>query len=448
MKSLNDIVTVAQQIVDYYVTKSMDPWHYVTIVIALGALVFSVQSFFFGHKTNYAKALRERWDNIFSHCIDNPGFIDITRTENYFDSMDQVEQLKYNAFCYRLWGLIYEMTEAKLSKDIRFGALVEWACHYHGAWLRRNPRVFPSDRFWQEFDRARYEPFPVTRYKRLPTKDEDIDWAKIAESYCRYILSPFAPIMIDNDKDGNTRNELVNYLKRLPDEDYAHWDIAEFGCGPGTLFDAVIKHKIPLKRITGIDRIQPILDEAQKKAAAAGVVFKPILGDIRNMQLNERFDLIICSNAILPPTRVEVVEILQTVRRHLKPDGRFVAIMPAFETILEVLDEIRKHYAATSPQHATRIVDGIKLLKRLDDNDLSYADDGFTVQCYHTVNSMSKEFNYAGLSLDSSRTKKIFYPWKLAKNFDYGNFEDRPEVVYDYFIHAVRSDAVNIRNYR
>jgi hypothetical protein len=31
MKSLNEIVTIAYQIVDYYVTKSMDPWHYVTI---------------------------------------------------------------------------------------------------------------------------------------------------------------------------------------------------------------------------------------------------------------------------------------------------------------------------------------------------------------------------------------------------------------------------------
>lgn len=99
--------------------------------------------------------------------------------------------------------------------------------------------------------------------------------------------------------------------------------VLETACGTGLI-------SIPLARpghqVTGIDLSASMLEEAKRAAKAEAVSVRWIEGDMRHFTLDESFSLIfIASNAICHLLdRSDFESFLECVRRHLKPDGRFV----------------------------------------------------------------------------------------------------------------------------
>ncbi len=81
-------------------------------------------------------------------------------------------------------------------------------------------------------------------------------------------------------------------------------------------------------RVTGVDYAAELLAIARRKRAAVGLMDRQITlvhADVRRLSLGEKFDWIcILFNTLLAfPSLSELDQVLQTVRGHLKPRGRF-----------------------------------------------------------------------------------------------------------------------------
>ena len=101
----------------------------------------------------------------------------------------------------------------------------------------------------------------------------------------------------------------------------------ELGCGTGS-------HAIHLARlgyrVCGIDQSAPMLAKATERIRglpaqlAAKLKFTP--GDIREIRLNERFDIILALFHVVSylPENRDIERTFETVKRHLKPGGLFI----------------------------------------------------------------------------------------------------------------------------
>jgi SAM-dependent methyltransferase len=105
--------------------------------------------------------------------------------------------------------------------------------------------------------------------------------------------------------------------------------LLDLGCGTGG-------HALPLAlrgyQVVGVDRSADMLRRAEDKAASfpelhlqGRLAFH--LGDLRHVQLDQQFDAVLMMFAVLSYqlSNEEVQAALQTVNRHLRPGGLFVA---------------------------------------------------------------------------------------------------------------------------
>jgi SAM-dependent methyltransferase len=99
--------------------------------------------------------------------------------------------------------------------------------------------------------------------------------------------------------------------------------ILELACGTGRI-------TIPLAqqgfRVTGLDNSDNMLQEARKKAAAISTAVEWVKADMRDFDLGQRFSLIIlAANTLCHLLYLADFEAtMACVRRHLKPDGKFI----------------------------------------------------------------------------------------------------------------------------
>jgi SAM-dependent methyltransferase len=101
--------------------------------------------------------------------------------------------------------------------------------------------------------------------------------------------------------------------------------ILDMGCGTGN-------HIIPLARrgyqVHGVDLSEHMLAHALKKSQSETFNHSPVFshGDIRKIELGEKFDAVIMMFAVLgyQLTNQDVLSTLDTVRKHLNPGGLFI----------------------------------------------------------------------------------------------------------------------------
>jgi len=277
------------------------------------------------------------------------------------------------------------------------------------------------------------DPQLIIQYRPLPTAhDGDIDWDAVSVDYHRHILGPFAPTMVQPGTDGNVRNTLVADLDSGRFGSLQGAKAADFGCGPGNLLRHLPKD---IGYVLGVDKSERALALAAAAAEKSGLPFASCQANLANLHIDTTFDIIFCVNAILPTSRGQVVDILQGIRRHLRPGGKLVAILPSYDTTIYLRELWRSHYAArVNDDHADRIIRAFTDAKKADDKTSSYADDGRTCQCYHTPATIEEEFTQAGLQVE--RQEKVRYPWSLVKRFDYGSFPEASEEIWDWYVVA------------
>ena len=99
--------------------------------------------------------------------------------------------------------------------------------------------------------------------------------------------------------------------------------ILDLGCGTGG-------HSIPLTRrgyqVAGADVSEEMLSIARRKAFEANLPVEFHAGDVRNVNLERRFDAVISMFAVVVymVKNRELASMFQTARRHVRPGGLFV----------------------------------------------------------------------------------------------------------------------------
>ncbi len=99
--------------------------------------------------------------------------------------------------------------------------------------------------------------------------------------------------------------------------------VLELACGTGRVSIPIAKSGFD---VTGIDISSGMLNSAAVDAAEAGAKINFIKGDIRNFEIDKKFNLVIFPfNSIAHLLDLESVNgCLNSVRKHLLPDGRFI----------------------------------------------------------------------------------------------------------------------------
>lgn len=307
-----------QKAIDYYLSHSQSvipaAVSVVAVVISIFALAVSVYTFRKHHGENVYRYLADTWNDVLALCHDNPRYLDILITENYETEMSSEERLRYDVYCYKAWGHVEDIVAKGCHKNPQFEPIVHWMAAYHVKWIERNPMFFTIEEFWQTIKRIKDEPQAILRYRPLPMQDGDLNWDIICRDYHKYILGPFAPEMITPKSSGEINNLLLRDLLLKPKDDLFHLDIADVGCGPGN----VIPHlRGRVSKIYGIDKSAKALQIAENVARNNEIEFVPYNMDIRTMDINLRFDIIISANSILPQTREDILSMLKTIREHL-----------------------------------------------------------------------------------------------------------------------------------
>ena len=99
--------------------------------------------------------------------------------------------------------------------------------------------------------------------------------------------------------------------------------ILDFGCGTGghTLVLAERGYKI-----TGVDISEEMLEIAKAKAKNKGINIKFIRGDLRDINIGEKFDVVIAMFAVISyqVTNEDLSDTFDNVRKHLKKGGLFI----------------------------------------------------------------------------------------------------------------------------
>jgi len=114
--------------------------------------------------------------------------------------------------------------------------------------------------------------------------------------------------------------------------------VLELGCGTGRV---LIPLAVECKEIVGVDYSRDMVDRCRLKMNENKVLnakAKVIVGDIRQLDLGRRFDLIIAPYRVLQAleTKQEVDRVFNTIKTHLAPNGE--CILNVFRPIREKED--------------------------------------------------------------------------------------------------------------
>ena len=434
--------------IDYFIAHQPIPWlSYLSIVAIVISLVSALITYMQALDNNKLH-IRTEWNGILDVCLAHKEFMDIDLTSNYAD-MPENSRLVYEAFCHKVWSLFEFISIKRLESHNPYAAILQWIAAYHRDWLDGHPYMFASPRFWQQYERTRNEPLTLMRNKTLPRvdptparEDEDlytdaVDWDKVHENYSEWIIGPLAPVMVTPDpKHHNAiRNHLLTRLSEYEDG-LKTIRIADYGCGVGNLLDFLAGR---VSEVYGIDLSETALRHAVEKADRLGVNFVPVLADMGEYVSEQKFDLIISINSVLPAKRENVLKIFGKMRENLTTHGRILAVLPSFDTCQALAEYWEETYRKRSRNqtYIKKCVAAFRASKKMDETNLSFADDGVHAQCFHTPDSIEREFHHCGLRVVGNM-KKVLYPWEYAREFDYGFFPDKPEI-WDWFVEAERA---------
>lgn len=116
--------------------------------------------------------------------------------------------------------------------------------------------------------------------------------------------------------------------------------ILDAGCGTGG-------HAIPLAKrgyeVVGFDSSTSMIKKAREKAKATNANVKFCVADLRDFQLNERFDACISMFAVMGylPTNQDVQKALANIRKHLKRGSLFIFDCWNGLAVLRILPSVR-----------------------------------------------------------------------------------------------------------
>jgi SAM-dependent methyltransferase len=190
-------------------------------------------------------------------------------------------------------------------------------------------------------------------------------------------------------------------------------NILDLGCGTGN-------HSIPLAKrgykAHGVDLSENMLAHAVEKVQRETIKYSPVFsqGDIRNVNLGQRFDAVLMMFAVLgyQLSNDDVLASLHTVRKHLKPGGLFIfdvwygpavlAIRPSDRIKVTPTPDgkvIRAAFGSLDINHQLAKID-YKIWRLSGDRLVSETEESHTMRFFFTM-ELSLFLSECGLKLES-----------------------------------------------
>ena len=134
--------------------------------------------------------------------------------------------------------------------------------------------------------------------------------------------------------------------------------VLELGCGSGRLTITIAKIGL---NIIGIDLSASMIAAARRKAESSEVSIDFRHADMCDFNLTERFDtILIPGNSLLHlHTNAELQRCLASVRRHLRPGGKFVFDISKIDPAALILNERHPAMSVNSPNRGRINIDEI-----------------------------------------------------------------------------------------
>ena len=423
---------------------------------------------------NFARYLADRYFEIFRLGFTQPNCLDPSKTRKYAERWPLGHALRpaYEAYARLCWSHAWDIYSAKFlvfffrRKFIRqYANTFETYKRLHGRWLENNRTMFPSGRFHRFIDKCKWRDYFDPRTADL------LRWNNEVEDFEERVLHPLRI---------GPRGLLLQHIEGLPG--LAQQTVADVGCGNGAFICELAKH--PFATIYAVDYSDNMLELARKRCASlANVQFKK-LNMLDMTELHGRCDVVFSLNSVLPRDPRDTPPILRQFAQVLKPGGKFIAVLPSFDTVLDLKRIELPMFVGSRERHLSQILQGpailtstlSRILGRIDrwkvfhrdkhlsgwiDNTLGrfavcriialkvfgvilgpqlYADDGVNIQRIIHGDEIEDLLKHAGLVM--RKKEKYEYPWELSTQFDYGHFsaamylDARAALIYDWFVVA------------
>lgn len=107
--------------------------------------------------------------------------------------------------------------------------------------------------------------------------------------------------------------------------DLAGKSVLDLACGEG-FFTRTLKYR-GADRVVGVDISEKMIELGRKQENELPLGINYIHQDVKHLQLNENFDLIVAGYLLnYASTKEELLEMCQAIARHLKPGAKFVTV--------------------------------------------------------------------------------------------------------------------------
>ncbi len=373
------------------------------------------------------------WGSILNTAAERPQLCDISITENYLAEMSWQDRLAYDAFCLQGWSTLHEASDRNLLKEHRLELAFKWMCAFHDTWLTTNAHLFRSEEFWAAVTTLRKEEAAVLRHRPVPADLGHANWDTLSGRYFQTVLSPFDPTIAVP----NSLTEAILRAVQKKQGENTSLTILDVGCGPGNLLtlleNAFASEDIQMHYI-GVDYSAAAVELAKQRLGTSSLRGEIIHTDLLDRNLHVRGDVVVCINAILGSSRQHNVDLLKrlvAVSRSTRTD--IICLLPAFEAFEHIAQLRERSYARKfGAEQGQRAVESLVHLKAPDPQSASYSDDGRTRQYFHSLDTIRRETELAGLVIVNG-PQKFYYPWSLARRFDYGYFPGE-EPVWDWLL--------------
>jgi SAM-dependent methyltransferase len=129
---------------------------------------------------------------------------------------------------------------------------------------------------------------------------------------------------------------LIDFLQ---DMDLSGKVVADLGCGPGHFLPALKA----ASKIYAVDWAENLLQQARNRGPGQTTY---VNADMRQLQLPEPLDLVLCINSLMPESHEDALAILKNMLSLLKPDGLLLLVVPAWESFMLGYNLV--HFAAAA----------------------------------------------------------------------------------------------------
>lgn len=248
-------------------------------------------------------------------------------------------------------------------------------------------------------------------------KDNEWDELSTVKKYFEEVISPFS----DERAAAVIRRTIGRFASKRK-------TILELGCGIGVLVPFMSEN---FKKVFATDYSQGMVNRAMKmNRKVKNVNFKK--KDMRKLNYNNHFDVIVMVNSLISPSIKQVSHIISNIYKSLKERGVLVGVIPSMEYALYAAMLVYERESQSNPKHVAVKKTKEIIGARSYDFMLGFVSDEGKKQKHFYEFEIEYRLRKAGFK--KIKISKIYYSWDALGNPDAYFPTEKP--IWDWLVVA------------